>query len=146
MTWMIGTSSGTTNMTDVYVIPDTSAWIQYFRVGSSPEALAIRSLLVSGRVILVGVVFAELMRGARNQEQLEVLQDTLHSLSYIETDKDTWTLTGKILYALDRTGGRIPVTDALIAAIAIQNNLSVYTQDDHFNRVSDLRLYEPSVV
>ena len=143
---MIGTSSGTQNMADAYVIPDTSAWIQYFRVGGSPEALAIRSLLVSGRVILVGVVYAELMRGARNQEQLEILQDTLQSLPYIETDKDTWTLTGKILNSLDRSGERIPVTDALIAAIAIQNNLSVYTQDDHFNRVSDLRLYEPSAV
>ena len=94
--------------------------------------------------MLVGVVYAELMRGARNQEQLEVLQDTLLSLPYTETDKDTWTLTGKILNSLDRTGERIPVPDALIAAIAIQNDLPVYTQDEHFDRVSDLRRYEPS--
>ena len=94
--------------------------------------------------MLVGVVFAELLRGARTQEQLEVLQDTLQSLPYTETDKGTWTLTGRILYSLERTGERIPVPDALIAAIAIQNDLSVYSQDDHFNRVSELRLYEPS--
>ena len=141
---MTGMNSDTLNMADVYVIPDTSAWIQFFRVGSSPEAAVVRSLLVSDRVMLVGVVYAELMRGARNQEQLEILQDTLQSLPYTETDKDTWTLTGKILYSLERTGQRIPVPDALIAAIAIQNDLSVYTQDNHFNRVSDLQLYEPS--
>ena len=141
---MTGMNSDTLNMADVYVIPDTSAWIQFFRAGSSPEAAVVRSLLVSDRVMLVGVVYAELMRGARNQEQLEILQDTLQSLPYTETDKDTWTLTGKILYSLERTGERIPVPDALIAAIAIQNDLSVYTQDNHFNRVSDLQLYEPS--
>jgi predicted nucleic acid-binding protein len=94
--------------------------------------------------MLVGVVYAELMRGARNPEQLEILQDTLQALPYTETDRDTWTLTGNILYSLDRTGERIPVTDALIAAIAIQNDLPVYTQDAHFNRVSDLRRFEPS--
>ncbi len=141
---MTGMRSDIPNMADGYVIPDTSAWIQYFRVGSSPEAAVVRSLLVSDRVMLVGVVFAELLRGARTQEQLEVLQDTLQSLPYTETDKGTWTLTGRILYSLERTGERIPVPDALIAAIAIQNDLSVYSQDDHFNRVSELRLYEPS--
>ena len=131
-------------MANGYVIPDTSAWIQFFRVGGSPEAAVVRSLLISDRVMLVGVVFAELMRGARNPEQLEILQDTLQALPYTETDRDTWTLTGNILYSLDRTGERIPVTDALIAAIAIQNDLPVYTQDAHFNRVSDLRRFEPS--
>ena len=141
---MTGMRSDIPNMADGYVIPDTSAWIQYFRVGSSPEAAVVRSLLVSDRVMLVGVVFAELLRGARTQEQLEVLQDTLQSLPYTETDKGTWTLTGRILYSLERTGERIHVPDALIAAIAIQNDLSVYSQDDHFNRVSELRLYEPS--
>ncbi len=141
---MTGMRSDIPNMADGYVIPDTSTWIQYFRVGSSPEAAVVRSLLVSDRVMLVGVVFAELLRGARTQEQLEVLQDTLQSLPYTETDKGTWTLTGRILYSLERTGKRIPVPDALIAAIAIQNDLSVYSQDDHFNRVSELRLYQPS--
>lgn len=95
--------------------------------------------------MLVGIVIAELMRGARNQEQLQILQDTLQSLPYTETDKDTWTVCGKILNSLERKGQRIPVPDALIAAIAIQNDLSVYTQDEHFDRVSGLRLYEPPV-
>ena len=137
-------SSGTLNMAEGFVVLDTSVWLQFFRVGSSPEAMAIRSLLVSDQVMLVGVVYAELLRGARNQEQLEALHDTLQSLPYTETNKYTWTLTGRILSSLDRTGERIPVPDALIAAIAIQNDLSVYTQDEHFDRVSDLRLYEPS--
>lgn len=141
---MTGMSSGIPNMADGYVIPDTSVWIQFFRVGSSPEAMAVRSLLVSDRVMLVGIVYAELLRGARNQEQLEILQDTLQSLPYTETDKDTWRITGRILSSLDRTGQRIPAADALIAAIAIQNDLSVYTQDEHFDRVSDLRRHDPS--
>ena len=126
------------------VIADTSAWIQYFRRGDSLEALEVRSLMDSGRVVLVGVVYAELLRGARSDEQRETLIASLQGLPYIEVDMATWELAGDILSSLEREGQRIPLPDALIAAIAIQRDLSVYTQDAHFSRVPAVRLHEPS--
>ncbi len=124
------------------VVVDTSIWLQYFRVGSSHEALTLRTMLESDRVILVGVVYSELLRGTRNADQMETLIESLSSLPYVETDKETWQLSGEILSSLERTGQRVPLPDALIAAIAIQNDLPLYTLDAHFNRIPDLRLHE----
>ena len=126
------------------VIVDTSAWIQYFRRGKSLEASEVRSLLDSDNVVLVGVVYAELLRGTRSDEQRETLVDSLQALPYVETDMETWRLAGEVLSSLERKGQRIPLPDALIAAIAIRNGLSVYTQDSHFSRISILSLYTPS--
>ena len=45
---------------------------------------------------------------------------------------------------LDSTGQRIPVTDALIAAIALEGQHEVFTRDErHFERIPGLRLYQP---
>ena len=57
---------------------------------------------------------------------------------------ETWRLAGEVLSSLEREGQGIPLPDALIAAIAIRNGLSVYSQDSHFNRISTLSRYIPS--
>ena len=126
------------------VILDTSVWLQYFRAGNSQEARVVRSLLEINAVMLVGTVYAELLRGARTREQFEALTENLNVLPYAEVNKETWRLTGEILSSLEQSGNGIPLPDALIAAIALQNDLSVYTRDGHFSRVSNLRLYQIS--
>ena len=126
------------------IILDTSVWIQYFRDGSSAESQDVSSLIASDRVVLVGVVYAELLRGARTPRDADTLTESLGSLPYIEFDKHIWRYAGELLASLERTGQRIPVQDALIAAIAIQNELVVYSHDRHFKRIADLALYEPA--
>lgn len=128
------------------VIADTSAWIQYFRAGQSHEAREVRSLIESDRVVMIGIVYAELLRGARTPADADVLAQTLDSLSYLEFNRSTWRLAGELLVSLERTGERVPVPDALIAAIAIQNGSAVYSQDRHFRRFADLELHVSSNV
>jgi hypothetical protein len=36
----------------------------------------------------------------------------------------------------------LPLSDILIAAIAIENDLSIYTLDNHFIQIPNLKLYE----
>ena len=55
------------------VIVDTSEWAQYFRVADSPEAIEVRKLLAAESVVMVGIVYAELIRGARDESQLHSL-------------------------------------------------------------------------
>ena len=126
------------------VIPDTSAWVHYFRAGNSSDAKAVQSLIESDRAILVGIIYAELLRGARTPADADTLAKSLDGLPYVEFDKGIWRFAGALLASLERTGERIPVQDALIAAIAIQNDLSVFSQDRHFKRIPALDLYEPS--
>ena len=128
------------------VILDTSVWIDYFRDGSSAEARDVSSLIASDRVVLVGIVYAELLRGARTPRDAETLAQSLEGLPYLEFDKHIWRYAGELLASLERTGQRIPVQDALIAAIAIQNDLAVFSHDRHFRRIADLTLYEPESI
>jgi predicted nucleic acid-binding protein len=37
-----------------------------------------------------------------------------------------------------------PLSDLVIARVALENNVSVYTADDHFSRVEGLQLYVPT--
>ena len=123
------------------VVVDTSEWAQYFRVVDSPEGTEVRRLLESDDVVMVGVVYAELLRGARDQDQFRILQEELDALPFVEVSKETWRRTGDILGELQRRGSLIPVSDAVIAALALQHRLRVFSRDGHFRRVPQLELH-----
>ena len=124
------------------VIVDTSEWIKYFRALGSPEGQEVRRLLEAGEVTMVGVVYAELLRGARSREQFTTLQEQLTALPFVEVSKETWTTTGHILNALERSGNPIALPDALIAALALETEMRVFSRDEHFQRVEGLELHK----
>ena len=123
------------------VLIDTSEWGQYFRVPESAEAVEVERLLESKETVIVGMVYAELVRGARNATQLETLEDVVGGIRYIETTRDNWSHAGRILSELDRQGLPIPLADALIAALALDHGLSVFSRDEHFRRVPGLDVH-----
>lgn len=125
------------------VIVDTSQWVQYFRAGESLEAGVVEDLLTAGEAVMVGVVYAELLRGARNENQFRTLEEDLNSLPFLEVTRQTWNRTGSLLGDLQRRGLSILLPDALIAALALEHGYPVYTRDTDFQRVPGLELYEP---
>ncbi len=124
------------------MVVDTSEWAQYFRVAASAEAVEVRRLLALGEVVMVGVVYAELLRGARDETQFRALGEQLDALPFLEMTNATWRGAGRILSDLERRGSTIPLTDAAIAALALEHGLQVYTRDDHFQRIPGLALHE----
>ena len=123
------------------VIVDTSQWVQYFRVAGSAEADEVRRLLVSAEVVIVGVVYTELLRGARDENQFRALEEQLDALPFLEMTRATWGATGRILSDLQQRGSVISLPDAAIAALALEHGLKVYTRDDHFQRIPGLELH-----
>ena len=125
------------------VVVDTSQWAQYFRVADSPEATEVRQLLASGDVVMVGIVYMELLRGARDQRQLDILEEELEALPFVDVGKATWKRAGLLLGELQRQGLTVPLPDAVIAAQALEHGLQVFTRDEHFQRIPGLQLYAP---
>ncbi len=123
------------------VVVDTSQWVQYFRVAASAEAAEVRRLLALGEVVMVGVVYAELLRGARDETQFRALEEQLDALPFLEMTIATWRGAGRILSDLQRRGLTIPLPDAAIAATALERGHRVYTRDDHFQRIPGLELH-----
>lgn len=124
------------------VIVDTSVWVQALRAANSVEKEEVDRLLASEETVMVGVVYTELLRGARDESEFRLLQSKLEVLPFLQADQETWRRTGRLLFDLRREGVTLPLPDALIAALALEGGHQVYTLDEHFQRVPGLRLYE----
>jgi predicted nucleic acid-binding protein len=96
--------------------------------------------LLAGDIFTVGPVIAELLQGAKTEKDYRMLKNSIDGLPFIETSFENWALAGDISYKLRQKGITIPITDCVIAAVAIYNNASVMTYDRHFANIPNLKL------
>ena len=127
------------------MIADADAWIDYFERPSSRSGELLEALIRNRRAALVGVVLAELVRGARTGGRRRALHELLSGVPYLEMDRAAWDRAGRIAEGLDRRGTPIPLADVYIAALAIETGHEVLTRDRHFERVPGLRLHKSEV-
>lgn len=126
------------------VIADTSVWIPFFNRPDSSEKTVLDLLIDADEVVLVGVVLAELLRGCRSSSERNVLSEALLALPYHEVTQSTWSQTGDLSAQLLRRGVTLPLSDLLIAALAIEHHCHVYTLDTHFKKIPGVPLYLPA--
>ena len=124
------------------VIADTSVWITFQRDPRSPVGQELDSLLAEDEVVMVAPVLAELLQGARSVSQFELLRLHLSSLSFLETDQNTWTRAGELNFRLREQGLMLSFADLIISSLAMQHSIPVYTIDGDFGRVPGLALHE----
>jgi predicted nucleic acid-binding protein len=125
------------------VIADTSVWIPFFNRPDSPEKLTLDRLIDADEVALVGVVLAELLQGCRTSTERATLSESLFALFYFEVTQTTWLRTGDLSAQLLRKCVTLPLSDLLIATLAIERDCRVYSLDTHFKKIPGLRLYMP---
>ena len=128
------------------VIADTSVWIPFFNRPDSPEKVSLDLLIDADEVSLVGVVLAELLQGCRTPSERDSLADALLALPYFEVTRSIWLRTGDLSAQLLRRGVTLPLSDLIIAALAIEHNCRVYSLDAHFKKIPAVRLYLPASV
>ena len=127
------------------VIIDTSIWVDVLRGGDSSSQIEVERLIRERQAATVGIIYAEVLRGARDDDEIASLLRYLdNSSSFIDSRKSTLTLAGRLLSDLDRKGTSIPLPDAVIAAHALEGKHAIFTRDEHFRRVPDLRLHVAS--
>lgn len=121
------------------VVADTSVWVDFFR-GTTRVPDEFERLIKTGQMAVCGIVLAELLCGIRSPAEREKLGAAFAGLDYLETDRDTWILAGTILADLRREGVTMPMSDAILAALALQNDRRLLTWDQHFRHIPKLRL------
>lgn len=98
------------------------------------------------QVCICGVVKSELLHGAYSSKNLDYISSQLNLLTEYNIHDSDWSSFGKMLYNLRINGITLPYADALIAFIAINNNLSILTEDKHFKLIQviypELNLYD----
>ena len=125
------------------VIADSSVWITFQRQPSSEVARHLDSLLANHEIVMVGPVMTELLQGARSEEEFTFFAERLRVLSFLSVDQSTWIQAGEINFRLKRQGQTLGFADLIISAIAMQNDIPVYTTDNDYQRVPGLKLYQP---
>ena len=126
------------------VVADTSVWIPFFNEPDSEEKRELDALIDADRLVMVGVVLAELIQGCRTAKEAETTTSHLAGLRFIETAFSTWRRAGEISFGLRRRGVTVPLLDLVVAALALEHHLDVYTLDPHFKEVPGLPLYVPT--
>lgn len=124
---------------------DTSVWIEAFRRGHSPEAEHLRVLLDAGEVAMTSPVRIELLSGS-SAADLPRLRRTLSALPLFAPGVETWERMEVWVERAVQAGRRFGVVDLLIAAVADQNGLSVWSLDGDFEEMAKLgfvRVHEP---
>ena len=124
------------------VIIDTSIWVQAYRVQASPERAEVERLVQSGEAATLGLILAEVLRGARSETEFDEITEELLATRLLDSNQQTWILAGRILFDLRLRGQTIPLPDAVIAAHALAGDHELYSLDEHFSRVPGLKLHE----
>jgi tRNA(fMet)-specific endonuclease VapC len=123
------------------ILVDTSIWIEFFRA-KSEVGDHLETLLTQNAVWTCGVVLYEVLQGIKSENEKSKLRSMLTDLPYIEMRKATWERAAEFAILAKKNGLTLPLSDIFIAAIALENDLSIYTLDKHFEQVPNLKLYK----
>ena len=91
------------------VLVDTSIWIEYFNKPQSKFGASLERLLHQQRVVVCGIILAELLQGTKTESEFNDVLDSLACLPFLETNLNTWIETGRISFSLRRKGITIPI-------------------------------------
>lgn len=120
------------------ILPDTCAWIDFFRGRQTPLAEALGDALTRAEVVTCGVVLFELLQGIKSQNEEVLVQNAFQALSHMEMTRELWISAGRLSAQLRSSGHTLPFSDIMIAAIALDSGSAILTIDRHFEAVPGL--------
>jgi len=125
------------------VLVDTSVWIESVRRPKSAVADELRMLLEKDEAATTEVVVAEVLQGARTEKDFADWSDRMDAPHFFPSSLELWRKAAQMAFELRIKGLTTPLADLVIAAVALENDLSLYSVDDHFSRVPGLRQHSP---
>ena len=90
--------------------------------------------------IVLGEFYIGINRVTNKSKHQKKLIDFLELCTIINIDSNTAKFYGETVAALYIKGNPIPTNDIWIAAIALQHNLILVTQDKHFKQIDNLTM------
>jgi predicted nucleic acid-binding protein len=119
---------------------DTSVWIDYFKNGSSKEAILLEEYVkfASENLLLTPTIIQEILQGVRTEQEFFQKKKVLESYNLLKPDWEKTSIDAAKLYFDLRKKGVIirKSTDCLIAQIAIENDTLLVHLDADFDLIS----------
>jgi hypothetical protein len=91
----------------------------------------------------MGPIIAEILIGCRRKDQADWVASRLRMAHYVEAGWDDWRAAAELGRELARKGNKLPVTDLVVAVVAMRLRASVYSTDPHFDLIPGLKRFWP---
>ena len=98
------------------------------------------------RAAICGATLAEIYAGARSPQDFSKYDAALSIFGHVAIPKKIWPRLGRNLALLGAKGISVPFPDALIATVALEDDLELWQHDRHFPEIQKvipaLRLFQ----
>ena len=118
------------------VLVDTSVWIEYLRKPHYSLGPTLRHWLELGRACSAGPIFGELIQGSKSPNDEVAVEILFASTVVLNPTVETWRQAGRLSARLRKKGVTIHLFDCLLAALAVENGVSIASEDKHFKMIS----------
>uniref|UniRef100_B3ELY0 Ribonuclease VapC n=1 Tax=Chlorobium phaeobacteroides (strain BS1) TaxID=331678 RepID=B3ELY0_CHLPB len=119
---------------------DTNIVIDLFAEEQNVIAFLEEAQEVFLPVIVLGEMYFGALRSQRVKENIHRLTAFAEQSVVLDCDAKVARRYGEVKNMLRKRGRPIPENDIWIAAIALENNLTLVSRDDHFLEVDGLKL------
>lgn len=119
---------------------DTNRYTDFMRGEYGAVSVLRGAMSIAVPLVVIGELRAGFRSGTKSRENEKHLTAFLSRdrVSVLFPDEATTHLYARVFSGLRRSGTPIPTNDMWIAALAMQNDLPLYTRDDHFRNVEGL--------
>ena len=120
------------------ILVDSSVWIDFLSSSPSPAGAELRRMIADAEPLaLAGVVITEVLQGIRRD--VSRLEHYLSQWDMLEPKGFSTYREAAAIFRAARAGGLAATTiDALIAAIAIEHGVTLFTLDKDFSRLAGI--------
>lgn len=125
-------------MTNDIILTDTSIWIAFLRGSSTELQERLVPLILADRLATTPVIIMEILVGAKSEKEYDKLSKDFAALRCFDVSLKLWQRAAKLGYTLRQRGINVPLTDTLIAAVALENNALLLHNDRHYEMIASI--------
>jgi predicted nucleic acid-binding protein len=118
------------------VLVDTSVWVDFFRKKNSAVSIKLRDYLKLNKVCYTGPIIVELYQGAKTQHEMNILEQLFDTITYVDITRKHFYHAGMISQKAAREGMIYSTVDVILAVLAHDEELSLFSLDHHFRDIS----------
>jgi len=116
------------------ILVDSNIIIDYWR---QPNDI-IKKILLENDVYICGIIKTELLYGSKDVNQYHKIIEAISDFPIIDLYPLFWDELGYNLFTLKKSGITVPIQDTMIATLAINYDLKLWTNDKHFFHIKSI--------
>ncbi len=120
------------------LLADTNIIIDYWKPSSKEVYETLDKVFDSNDIIIPGIVRAELLHGSRSEKNQREIHESMAEFDTLNLEGDDWEALGDQLYMYRKQGVTVPISDAIIACIAMTYGIPIWSRDGHFEMMKNV--------